>query len=352
MKLISRTKTRKIFVKNIQIGNQNNIIIQSMTNIKTSKVEEVLEQINKLYKEGCELVRVSILDNDDALSLKEITKKSPIPIIADIHFNPDLAILSIKNGAAKIRLNPGNISDKYKIKQICDLANEYKIPIRIGVNSGSLPSDLIKKYGISEKSMILTITRYIKLLNSYKFKNIILSLKSPEPQLMINSYLKAAKKFKYPLHLGVTEAGMDEDGIIKTLIGLSPLLYKNIGDTIRVSLSNDPVTEVYVAKKILNILGLRNNMVDIISCPTCGRLEYDMFSVVKEIKQYTKYINKKITISILGCVVNGIGEGMQADIGLAGSKNKCILFEKGNIIKQINKEDTIIELKKLIDKYK
>ncbi len=348
----TRKHTIKTMIGNLQIGNQNHVVIQSMCTIKTSKTLEVLEQINKLFLLGCEMIRVSILDDSDIESLKRIVKESPIPVVADIHFDPNFAIKSILAGAKKIRLNPGNISNEEELHKICDLANQYDVAIRIGVNSGSLPLDLVDKYGVSEKSMILALKRYIDLFNKFKFNKIIISLKSEDPLLMMKVYQKASKIYKYPLHLGVTEAGQGVDGVIKSCVGLTPLLLSGIGDTIRISLTDDPQEEIYACKRLLNTLGLRKDMVDIISCPTCGRLEYNMKTVVQEIKEYTKTLDIPLKISILGCVVNGIGEGKMADIGLAGSKDKCILFKQGKIYKQIDSEFAIEELKALIDEYK
>lgn len=351
MGFFKRNETKPVFVNHLQIGGNENVIIQSMCNIKTSKTNEVLKQINQLYLAGCELVRVSILDDEDIESLSTIIKESPIPIVADIHFDSSFAIKAIKKGIKKIRLNPGNITDENRIKEICLLANENNVAIRIGVNSGSLPETNINEFGRSANSMIKTVEDYLKIFEKNNFRNIVISLKSEDPFLMIEAYEKISKLYDYPLHLGVTEAGMGMDGLIKSCVGLTPLLLKGIGNTIRISLTNDPIEEVYAAKKLLNVLKIRNDMVDIISCPTCGRLEYNMNQVVAEIKEYTKNINIPIKISILGCVVNGIGEGKNSDIGLAGNKEMCILFKKGKILKQIKASESIYELKKLIDEY-
>lgn len=351
MNYITRENTRKIKIGNIQIGNSNEVIIQSMSNIKTEKYEKVLNQILKLSLAGCDLIRVSILDDNDIASLEKLVKNSPIPIVADIHFDYTLAIKAINAGVPKIRINPGNLLDKNKVEEIVSLAKQKNVVIRIGVNSGSLPYDIQEKYGREPIALIEAAKRYIKILEDKEFYNIVISLKSSDPLTTIQAYELAAHEFDYPLHLGVTEAGEGIDGTIKSSIGLSPLLMKGIGDTIRISLTNDPIEEIYVAKKILNILGLRNDMVDIVSCPTCGRLEYDLFDTVKQVKELTKNINKRIKISVLGCVVNGIGEGKEADFGVAGNKEFGIIFKKGKIYKQVPKNEILNELKILIENF-
>lgn len=347
--MFDRANTKQVIVDNVKIGNNKHIIIQSMTNIKTEYTDKVLNQIKNLYISGCELVRVSILDQNDIISLKKLIKLSPIPIIADIHFDYNLAIDAINAGIKKIRLNPGNISNHDELKKICDLANENNVVIRIGINSGSIPDHILNKYNDTAICMVELAKEYIELLNSFNFFNIVVSLKSSDPFICQKAYELFANQFNYPLHLGVTEAGDLVDSAIKSTFGLSNLLLKGIGNTIRISISDDPIKEVYVAKKLLNVLGLRKDMVNIISCPSCGRLEYDLFTTIKEIKEYTKFITKPLTISILGCVVNGIQEGKHADIGIAGSKNKCILFKNNKIYSTIESKNAIEELKKLID---
>lgn len=344
-----REKTKKIFVKSIQIGGSNNVVIQSMTTTKTHNIKSTLNQIKALVKEGCQLVRVAVFDESDAQALTYITNLSPCPIIADIHFDPRLAILALKNGVAKIRLNPGNIKDEEQLKQIINLANQKNIPIRVGVNSGSLPIDLIKTYGINSNTMIAAAKRYINLFEKNGFSNIVISLKATDPILAIETYKKAAKEFIYPLHLGITEAGSIFNGTVKSSAALGVLLYEGIGNTIRVSLTGDPVEEIKVCKKLLNTFGLYQNMVDVISCPTCGRLNFNLEPVVKEIEQYTKEMNFPLKIAILGCAVNGPGEAKEADIGIAGGKGTGIIFEDGKIIKSVKETELISELKKLIN---
>lgn len=344
-----RENTVAVMVGNIQIGGNNNVVIQSMTNTKTSDVKKTIQQIKELYKNGCQLVRVAVFDLEDSLALKEIVLKSPVPIIADIHFNHEFAITAIKSGVSKIRLNPGNISDEKQLEKIIKLAKKANVAIRIGVNSGSIPIDILNRYGVSSKSMVTTAKRYISKFEELNFRNIVLSLKCSDPLMTIESYRLASKKFKYPLHIGVTEAGNKTSGIIKSCAGLSPLLYDGIGNTIRISLTGDPIQEIEVCKKLLNSFGLYKNVVNIIACPTCGRLNFSLEDVVNEIEEYTRNMEFPIKISILGCVVNGIGEGKEADIGIAGSKEKGIIFKKGKIIKTLPEKELVPELKKMID---
>lgn len=348
-----REKTKAIFVKDIQIGGNNKVIIQSMTTTKTHDVKKTLSQINHLVKEGCQLVRVAIFDDDDIEGLKEIVKLSPCPIIADIHFNPIYAIKAIEVGAAKIRLNPGNIKDEEQLKLIIKLANEKNIPIRVGVNSGSLPLDLMKTHGVCSDAMIIAAKRYVKLFENNGFTNIVVSLKATDARLAIEAYTKASKEFIYPLHIGITESGSLFNGTIKSSAGLGVLLFNGIGNTIRISLTGNPVSEIKVCKKLLNTFGLYDNLVDVISCPTCGRLNFDLEPVVKEIEQYTKKMNFPLKIAILGCAVNGPGEAKEADIGIAGGNGSGIIFENGKILKTVKEKEMVNELKKLIDvKYK
>lgn len=347
--MTKREKTKKVFVKNVQIGGQNKVVLQSMTTTKTCKIEESLKEIQDLYNEGAELVRVAVLDEEDAKALKIVTKKSPCPIIADIHFNHMLAILAIKNGAAKIRLNPGNIKKEEELKKILDLANEYNVPIRVGVNSGSLPLDLMVKYGVTPKAMVIAVERYIKLFEENNFFNIVISLKASDPLIAIKAYELASKKFKYPLHIGITEAGSLMSGTIKSSAGLGVILYKGIGDTMRISLTCDSVEEIKVCKKLLNSLDLYSNMVNIISCPTCGRLNFNLNEVTAEIEKHCEKIKMPLKVSILGCAVNGPGEAKEADIGIAGGNKSGIIFEKGKIVKTLPQEQLVEELKKMID---
>ena len=346
--MITRTATKQLKINKTILGGQNKVLIQSMTNTKTHDVQATLNQIKELKLAGADLVRLAVFDDKDKDALAQIIQQTPVDLIADIHFNFEYAIAAINAGFKKIRLNPGNLNDPEKVKTIAELAKKNNVVIRVGVNSGSIPIDLVNKYGVSAKAMIEAAKRYVQLLNQHGFDDIVISLKASDPLLMMQAYELAADTFVYPLHLGVTEAGVGDDGIIKSVVGLTPLLLKGIGDTIRISLTGNPVHEVYVAKKLLNTLKLRHDLVDIVSCPTCGRLDYDMFSVVDEIKEFVKPLNFPLKVSILGCVVNGIGEGKEADIGIAGSKKSGIIFKKGKILKTVKEEELVPELKKLI----
>ena len=346
MEKLQREKTKKVFVGDIQIGGNNKVVIQSMTTTKTYDIDKTLLQIDELLREGCELVRVAVLDDRDEKALPIIVKKAKCPIIADIHFNPYYALSAIKAGAKKIRLNPGNINNIELLKEIIKLANQNNVPIRVGVNSGSLPTDLMKKYGVTKDSMIIAVKRYIDLFEENGFSNIVVSLKATNPILAIHAYQEAAKIFDYPLHLGITEAGSLFNGTIKSCAGLAILLYEGIGNTIRISLTGDPVSEIKVCKKLLNSLNLYDNLVDVIACPTCGRLNFNLYPVVNEIEKFTKKMNFPLKVAILGCEVNGPGEAQEADIGIAGGKGKGIIFENGKIIKSVKEEELEGELKK------
>ncbi|WP_342252358.1 flavodoxin-dependent (E)-4-hydroxy-3-methylbut-2-enyl-diphosphate synthase [Spiroplasma endosymbiont of Amphibalanus improvisus] len=346
--MYTREQTKKIMIKDVQIGGNNDVVIQSMTTTKTHNIKETLNQIDALKKEGCQIVRVAVLSQEDADSLKELVKLSTLPIVADIHFNYKFALIAADAGVGKIRINPGNIGDKENTKKVVLKCQEKKIPIRIGVNSGSLPYDLVQQYGWTAKCMIESAKRHIKILENLNFYNIILSLKATDPLMAIEAYELAAKLWDYPLHLGITESGSYINGAIKSATGLGILLNQKIGNTIRISLSTDPVKEIKTAKKILNSLGLYKNMVDVIACPTCGRLEYEMNSIVEELEKYTEQMHFPYKIAILGCAVNGPGEAKEADVGISGGKERGIIFKKGELYKILPQEELVDALKKII----
>ncbi len=344
--MYKREQTINFKVKNLSFGGNNNIYIQSMTNTKTKNVVETIKQINKLAEAGCDIIRVAVFDKEDAISIAKIKENISIPLVCDIHFDPELAILSILNGADKIRLNPGNISNKDKIKEIVKLCKERNIPIRIGVNGGSLPKDLPR----TKEGIIEAAKRHIKILEELDFHNICLSLKASDIDLAYESYKLAAETFNYPLHIGITEAGTDFSGLIKSSIGIAKILNLGIGNTIRVSLTSDPLLEVRAAREILKDLKLKTNIPNLISCPTCGRIQYNMIPIAREIEEYLSHINKNITVAVMGCAVNGPGEAKEADLGIAGGVGEALLFKKGQIIRKIKEKDIISELKKEIDK--
>ena len=344
---MKRTETRRISVGGIEIGGQNKVIIQSMTNTKTKDVEATVKQILDLEKVGCEIIRVAILDMDDAKAVGEIKKQIHIPLVCDIHFNPNFALEAIRQGTDKIRLNPGNIEDEEKIKEIVNECKLRHIPIRIGINGGSLN----KKYEHSEEAMIASAKDHLRILEAMDFHDVCLSFKSSDPLECIKAYKLAANTFPYPLHLGVTEAGGLINSTIKSSVALGNLLLDGIGDTIRISISDDPVEEVKVAKKLLRTVGLRNDVPNLISCPTCGRIQYDMLPIVKQMEEYLETVNKNIDVAIMGCPVNGPTEAARADIGVAGAKDSAILFKKGQIIKTIPQDKIIETLKEEIEKF-
>ncbi len=338
--MIKRKPTKEITIGNIKIGGSNPIVVQSMTNTYTYEVEKTVKQIKKLEKVGCEIVRVSTPDERSCRAIKKIKEKINIPIVADIHFSEKLAILSIENGADGIRINPGNIGGIRRIKKIIDCAKLHNVPIRVGVNSGSIKKDILKKYGSPNvNALVESCIENVKVIEKLGFNNIKISLKSSDVITTIEAYKKISDIFDYPLHIGITEAGTIKSGTIKSSVGLGILLYNGIGDTIRVSLSGDPVEEVYVAYKILDSLGIRKRGIEIISCPTCARTEIDVSKLAEKIEKRFSNITKSIKIAVMGCVVNGPGEAKEADIGIAGSKKYGVIFTKGKIIKKVKFED-------------
>ncbi len=344
--MIRRETTRPIKVGNVQIGGQNKVVIQSMTNTKTKDVNATVNQIHKLEEAGCEVIRVAILEMEDAKAIKEIKKQIHIPLVSDIHFNPDFAIAAINNGTDKIRLNPGNIENEDKIREIVNLCKERHIPIRIGINGGSLN----KKYRHSEEAMIESAKDHLRILEEMDFHDVCLSFKSSDPLECIKAYNLASKEFNYPLHLGVTEAGGLLNSAIKSSLALGNLMLDGIGDTIRISISDDPVEEVKVAKKLLRDCGLKKDVANLISCPTCGRIQYDMLPIVKQMEEYLETVHKDINVAIMGCPVNGPLEAKRADIGVAGGKDCALLIKKGEIIKSIPQEEVFETLKAEIEK--
>jgi len=347
--MTSRKKTKEIRIGKILIGGSNNIAIQSMCNTKTKDTSSTIEQIKSLEKEGCNIVRVAVLDIEDALAIKEIKKHINIPIVADIHFDYKLALAAIESGVDKLRINPGNIGSIEKIKQVVDKCKEYNIPIRIGVNLGSLDKQIENEYGRCAKALVYSAKKHVKILEDLNFYDIVISLKASDVETTIEAYKLASEEFIYPLHIGVTEAGTAFSGSIKSSIGLGTLLYLGIGDTIRVSLSDDPVEEIKVAKEILSTFNYYKKP-KLISCPTCGRTQYDMLPILKEIEKYLNTIvNCDIKVAVMGCAVNGPGEAKDADIGIAGGVNEVLLFKKGQIIRKIDEKDVIKEIKEEIN---
>jgi (E)-4-hydroxy-3-methylbut-2-enyl-diphosphate synthase len=347
--MFKRTQTKPIKVGPYTIGHQNKIIIQSMTNTKTKDVEATVHQIKSLLTNGCEIVRLAILDMEDAEAIKEIKKEVKCPLVADIHFNYRLAIAAIEAGVDKVRINPGNIGGKENVIAVVNKCKEYNVPIRIGINSGSLEKSLLEKYnGPCPEAMIESAQHQVDLLESLDFEEIILSFKSSDVQMTIEAYQLAAKTFKYPLHIGVTEAGTLLYSAIKSSAALGVLIHQGIGDTIRVSVSDDPVEEMKIVKQLLKAFDLMDDVPDLISCPTCGRLQYDMLPYVKEIEEFLSSINSNLTVAVMGCAVNGPQEASRADIGIAGGKNEGLLFKKGKLIKKVPQDQIVETLKEEI----
>lgn len=347
VEMIKRDETKKITIGNLSIGGENKVVIQSMTNTKTKDVMATVKQIQALEKVGCQIVRVACLDKEDAKMIREIKKKITIPIVADIHFDYEIALEAIESGVDKIRINPGNIGNEERVKKVVDACKQKSIPIRIGVNAGSLEKDLLEKYGgrPTAKAMVESAKRHIDILEKLDFYNICLSLKASDLKLCIQAYEEAARTFCYPLHLGITEAGTAFSGTIKSSIGLGILLNEGIGDTLRVSLSADPVEEIKVAKEILKDCGLYHKSPKLVSCPTCGRTKIDLIPIAKQIEEFLQTIESDMTVAVMGCAVNGPGEAKEADVGVAGGDGEAVLFKKGKIIKKI-KEDEIIPVLK------
>ena len=346
---MDRNETRKIMVGNVQIGGQNRVVIQSMCNTKTKDVEKTVKQILELEKAGCEIIRVACLDMEDAKAIRQIKEKIHIPIVADIHFDYKIALQVIESGVDKVRINPGNIGSKDRVKAVVDKCKEKNIPIRIGVNGGSLEKDLLEKYGKpTAKAMVESAKRHIDILEELDFHDYLLSLKASNLDLCIEAYEEAAKTFKCPLHLGITESGTEFSGTIKSSIGLGYMLRNGIGDTIRVSLSDDPVKEIKVAKEILKDCNLYRNLPTLVACPTCGRTQIDLIPIAKEMEEFLQTIDSNITVAVMGCAVNGPGEAREADIGIAGGIKEGLLFKKGEIIRKIPQDQIVEELKKEI----
>lgn len=341
-----REETRSVQVGNLTIGGNNHVVIQSMCNTKTKNVEATIKQINALEQAGCELVRVAVFDKEDAYAIKEIKKGIHIPLVADIHFDYRLALIAIESGIDKVRINPGNIGSIEKVKAVVDACKKKHIPIRIGVNGGSLEKDILEKYGEpTPEGMVESAMKHVKILEDLDFHDIVISLKSSNTMLTIKAYELASKTFPYPLHVGVTEAGTALGGTIKSALGIGTLLYEGIGNTIRVSLSDDPVEEIKVAKILLKELGLLKGVPTLVSCPTCGRIQYDLIPIAKEMEDFLKDIHLDITVAIMGCAVNGPGEARHADIGIAGGVGEGLLIKHGEIVKRVKQEDMVQTLK-------
>ncbi|KAA1040091.1 flavodoxin-dependent (E)-4-hydroxy-3-methylbut-2-enyl-diphosphate synthase [Macrococcus equipercicus] len=346
-----RSNTRPVKVGNLTIGGNNELIIQSMTTTKTHDVEATVAEILRLEEAGCQVVRVACPKEEDALAIPEIKKRINIPLVVDIHFDYKLALLAIEGGADKIRINPGNIGRREKVEEVVKACKAKGIPIRIGVNAGSLEKHIIKKYGYpTADGMVESALHHIKILEDLDFHDIIVSMKASDVNLAIEAYTKAAQAFDYPLHLGITESGTLFAGTVKSAAGLGAIMSLGIGNTLRISLSADPVEEVKVARELLKTFGLSSNAATLISCPTCGRIEIDLISIANEVEEYISTIKAPLKVAVLGCAVNGPGEAREADIGIAGARGEGLLFMKGKTVRKVPEETMVEELKIEIDK--
>ncbi len=345
--MLDRKHTKQVHIKDIVLGGQDKVIIQSMCNIKTENYQEVIKQINECASLGAEMMRVSVMDEKDAMAIKEIKKGISIPLVADIHFDYRLALLAMDNGVDKVRINPGNIGSIDKIKLVVDKAKEKHIPIRIGVNSGSLDKE-IHDYSTeyTAKKLVESAKKHVKILEDLGFYDIVISLKGSNVKETVAAYRLASETFPYPLHLGITEAGFKEISVIRSSAGLAPLLLDGIGDTIRISISGDPRDEIIAAKRLLHDCDLYPNYPTLVACPTCGRTQVDVQALARKVMDFLETTNKPIHVAVMGCVVNGPGEAKNADIGIAGGCHEYVIFKKDKVIKKVPEElafETLVE---------
>ncbi len=349
--MIKRKNTRVVKIGDVLIGGGNPIAIQSMCNTKTSDVKATVAQIKELEEAGCEIIRVAVPDMEAAEAIKDIKRQINIPLVADIHFDYRLALKAIENGVDKLRINPGNIGSEDRVKAVVDAAKEKGIPIRIGVNSGSLEKNILEKYGeVTPQGLVESALGHVRILEKYDFHDIVISIKASNVPFSLETYSLLSKAVDYPIHLGITEAGTEWSGTVKSSVGIGAILAMGIGDTIRVSLTGRPVEEIRVAKEILKSLGLRKFGIEFISCPTCGRTSIDLIGLANRVEEKCKNINKDIKVAVMGCAVNGPGEAREADIGIAGGKGYGLIFKKGEILKKLPEEQLLDAFMEEIDK--
>ena len=345
--------TKRVSVGKVAVGGGASVKIQSMTTTKTADVEKTVAQILALEQAGCEIVRGAIADEADALALRAVKEKIGIPFVADIHFSPKLAVMAIENGADKVRINPGNIGGEREIEYVADCIKAHQIPVRVGANTGSIEKNFLEKHGRSAEALVESALYNVNILEKKGVNDIVISVKASDVKLTAEAYTLLAERTQYPLHLGVTEAGTTEAGIVKSAVGIGSLLLRGIGDTIRVSLTDDPVKEVYAAKHILRACGLEENFVEVVSCPTCGRCEWESMSLAEKVTAFVRSYKKKAKIAVMGCVVNGPGEAKDADLGIAGGKGSCLIFKKGEPYKKVSsdnaEEEFFKEIRILLD---
>ena len=345
-----REETRSVQVGNLTIGGNNHVVIQSMCNTDTRDVKATVNQIHELENAGCEIIRVAVPDMVAAKAVADIKKQIHIPLVVDIHFDYRLALECMKNGADKVRINPGNIGDRDRVKQVVEMAKEREIPIRIGVNGGSLERELLQKYGgVTADALVESAMGHVAILDELNFNNVVVSIKISDVPKMLCAYRKFNEISDIPLHIGVTESGTLKGGTVKSAVGIGALLAEGIGDTMRVSLTANPVEEIYAAYDIQKVLGMRKTGAEIVSCPTCGRTQLDLISIANEVEKRAANIDKPIKIAVMGCAVNGPGEAREADIGIAGGKGEGLIFKKGEIIKKVPQDSLVDELMKEIE---
>lgn len=346
-----RKTTKTIRVGDVRIGGGHPISVQSMTNTDTRDAASTIGQIKRLEEAGCDIVRVAVPDNEAARAIKDIRKAIGIPLVADIHFDYRLALSSMENGADKIRINPGNIGDRERVKAVVAMAKERGIPIRIGVNSGSVEKHILEKYkGVTPEGMVESALGHASILEELDFEDIVVSIKASSVPMTIAAYRRMSQRSGYPLHIGVTEAGTVYKGTIKSSVGLGCLLAEGIGDTIRVSLTGDPVEEIRAGIEILKALGLRKGGVEFVSCPTCGRCQLDLIHIANRIEKELQHLDRNIKVAVMGCAVNGPGEAREADIGIAGGKGEALLFKKGKVLRKVSQDRIVEELMEEINK--
>ena len=331
-------QTRPVLVGNVKVGGGSLVKIQSMTTTKTADLERTVSQICALERAGCEIIRVAVADEADALAIKDVKKQISIPLVADIHFSPKLAVMAIENGADKVRINPGNIGGETEIKYVADCIKTHKIPVRVGSNTGSIEKNFLEKYGRSAEALVESALYNVGILEKFGVNDIVISVKASDVPLTVKAYTLLSQKTQYPLHLGVTEAGTTAAGIVKSAVGIGSLLLNGIGDTIRVSLTDDPVQEIYAAQNILRACALDEAFVEVVACPTCGRCMWESMSLANKVTEFVRPYRKKAKIAVMGCVVNGPGEAKDADLGIAGGNGVCLLFRKGEPFKKVSSE--------------
>ena len=349
--MTNRKNTRQINIGGVKVGGGAPIAVQSMCNTDTRDIKATLAQIERMSAAGCKIVRVAVVDKAAAFAIGEIADRAGVPIVADIHFDWKLAIEAAAAGAAKIRINPGNIGDEDRVREVVRVCKEKGLPIRIGVNGGSLEKEILHKYGVTARGMVESAKYHIKLLEKFDFEDICISVKASTVALTVDAYRMLSDEVDYPLHLGVTEAGTVKIGRLKSAIGIGSLLVDGIGDTIRVSLTDDPVLEVETAYDILHSIGMSENTPQLVSCPTCGRCMIDLIPIAKEVEERLSSVKKPLRVAVMGCVVNGPGEAREADIGMAGGKDLGILFKKGEIVKKVPMNEIVNELMKMAEEF-